>query len=105
MAGALFDIMAEGKMKPIPYKSGGPAIVDLVGGQVQLYFAIPISILPHVKSGKVKALAVTGKFEPSVAKVTVIVLVDVARRVPTPVMEKLPSVTEACVVPATAVTP
>lgn len=61
LAGALFSMMAGIRMQQIPYKSGGPAIIDLIGGQVQLYFAVPISIMPHVKSGKVKAIAVTGK--------------------------------------------
>ena len=61
LAGALFCIMTDVKMQQIPYKSGGPAIIDLVGGQVQLYFAVPISIMPRIKSGRVKAIAVTGK--------------------------------------------
>ena len=61
LAGALFSMMAGIKMQQIPYKSGGPAIIDLISGQVQLYFAVPISIMPHLKSGKVKAIAVTGK--------------------------------------------
>jgi tripartite-type tricarboxylate transporter receptor subunit TctC len=60
LAGALFSIMTEIKMQQIPYKSGGPAIIDLIGGQVQLYFAVPISIMPHIRTGKVKAIAVTG---------------------------------------------
>ena len=49
------------RMQQVPYKSGGPAIVDLLGGHVQLYFAVPISIMPHIKSGKVRPIAVTGK--------------------------------------------
>ena len=61
LAGAWFDIVTGAKMQQIPYKSGAPAIVDLVAGQVQLYFAVPISIMPHVKSGRVRAISVTGK--------------------------------------------
>jgi tripartite-type tricarboxylate transporter receptor subunit TctC len=60
LAGALFDNMAGVKMQQVPYKSGGPAIADLLGGHVQLYFAVPISIMPHVKSGGVRPIAVTG---------------------------------------------
>ncbi len=61
LAGALFCIMTNVKMQQIPYKSGAPAIIDLIGGHVQLYFAVPISIMPRVKGGRVKAIAVTGK--------------------------------------------
>ena len=61
LAGALFCIMTNVKMQQIPYKSGGPAIIDLIGGHVQLYFAVPISIMPRIKGGRVKAIAVTGK--------------------------------------------
>ena len=60
LAGALFSIMTNVKMQQIPYKSGGPAIIDLIGGHVQLYFAVPISIMPRIKGGRVKAIAVTG---------------------------------------------
>jgi len=60
LAGALFEIMTGVKMQQVPYKSGGPAITDLLGGHVQLYFAVPISIMPHIKSGGVRPIAVTG---------------------------------------------
>jgi len=43
----------------VPYKGGGPAVIGLLGGQVHLMFATAASITPHVKSGKVRALAVT----------------------------------------------
>jgi tripartite-type tricarboxylate transporter receptor subunit TctC len=43
----------------IPYKGAGPALTDLIGGQVQLFFPSAISGVPHVKSGKLRALAVT----------------------------------------------
>ena len=42
----------------IPYRGSGPALVDLMGGQVQMSFDTMASVLPHIKSGKVKALAV-----------------------------------------------
>ena len=43
----------------IPYKGGGPALVDLLGGQTDLVFSLSAECLPHVKSGKLRALAVT----------------------------------------------
>ena len=45
----------------VPYKGSGPAITDLLGGQVEVFFDNEPSILPFIKSNKVKALAVTGK--------------------------------------------
>src|SRR6266516_1327952 len=42
-----------------PYRGGGPAVTDLLGGQVQVYFATTASSIEHVKSGKLRALAVT----------------------------------------------
>ena len=47
-------------MQHIPYKGSGPALTDLIGGQVQLAFNVPITVIPHVKSGRLKAIAVTG---------------------------------------------
>ena len=44
----------------VPYKGTGPALTDLIGGQVQLMFANLTAGLPHIKSGKLRALAVTG---------------------------------------------
>jgi tripartite-type tricarboxylate transporter receptor subunit TctC len=43
----------------VPYKGGGPAMIALVGNETQLSFATPPSAMPHVKSGKLKAIAVT----------------------------------------------
>ena len=45
---------------PIPYKGGGPAVVDVVGGQVKLGLLGMAPALPHIRSGKLKAIAVTG---------------------------------------------
>ena len=61
LAGELFNIMAETKIQHIPYKGSGPLISDLIGGQVQMSFQIPVSAISHIKSGKLKALAVTGE--------------------------------------------
>jgi len=59
LAGELFNTMAGVKMTHIPYKGGGPAMIDLVGGQVQLVFATAASAVPQIKAGKIKGLAVT----------------------------------------------
>jgi len=55
-----FEIAAKIKMQQIPYKGGGPAMADLLGGQVQLVFSNPASSMAYVNAGRVKALAVTG---------------------------------------------
>ncbi|HEV2008802.1 MAG TPA: tripartite tricarboxylate transporter substrate binding protein [Burkholderiales bacterium] len=59
LAGELFNSMAGTKMTHIPYKGGGPAMIDLVGGQVQLVFATAASAVPQIKGGKIKGIAVT----------------------------------------------
>jgi tripartite-type tricarboxylate transporter receptor subunit TctC len=43
----------------VPYKGGAPAIADLIGGQISMVFASAITILPHVQSGRLRAIAVT----------------------------------------------
>jgi tripartite-type tricarboxylate transporter receptor subunit TctC len=43
----------------VPYKSGAPAIADLIGGQVQFLISGPPGVLPHIKSGRLKAIATT----------------------------------------------
>ena len=60
LAGALFEVAAGVKMQHIPYKGGGPAVTDLIGGQVQLSFQIPITVIPHIKGGRLRAVAITG---------------------------------------------
>lgn len=55
----LFNLKAGTKMVHVPYKGGGPAMADLLGGNIQLIFATAASAVPHIKSGKIKALAVT----------------------------------------------
>lgn len=59
LAGELFNAGAGVDMVHVPYKGGAPAAVDLMAGQVDLMFDVMIGLLPHVKSGRVRALAVT----------------------------------------------
>jgi tripartite-type tricarboxylate transporter receptor subunit TctC len=59
LAGELFNTMAGVKMTHVPYKGGGPAMIDLVGGQVQLVYATAASAVPMIKAGKIKGIAVT----------------------------------------------
>ena len=55
----LFNVMAGVKLVHVPYKGGGPAMTDLVGGQVHLVFATTASAIPHIKAGRLKGIAVT----------------------------------------------
>jgi tripartite-type tricarboxylate transporter receptor subunit TctC len=59
LAGELFKVSTGVQMQHVPYKGSAPALADLLGGQVQLMFDNLPSALPHIKGGKLKALAVT----------------------------------------------
>jgi tripartite-type tricarboxylate transporter receptor subunit TctC len=59
LAGALFSSMAGVDITHVPYKGGGQAITDLMGGQVAMMIDVMPNIYPHVKSGRVRALAIT----------------------------------------------
>jgi tripartite-type tricarboxylate transporter receptor subunit TctC len=59
VAGELFKMMAGVNMVHVPYRGGGPALADLMGGQVQLFFGTTASTIQLIKSGKLRALAVT----------------------------------------------
>jgi tripartite-type tricarboxylate transporter receptor subunit TctC len=61
LATEIFNITAGIQTQHIPYKGAGPALIALVGGEVNMYFATVATGVPHAKSGKVKAIAVTGK--------------------------------------------
>jgi tripartite-type tricarboxylate transporter receptor subunit TctC len=57
----LYEIGAGVKMTHVPYKGLGPALTDLLGGRIELMFNSIVAILPHIQSGKLRALAVTSR--------------------------------------------
>lgn len=59
LAGELFKAMAGVDLVHVPYRGAAPAMTDLIGGQVQVVFDSMVSVLPHVRSGRVRALGVT----------------------------------------------
>src|SRR5262249_8227618 len=59
LAGELFNAMAGGNLVHVPYRGGGPAVNDLLGGQGEVYFASTPSSIEYVRAGKLRALAVT----------------------------------------------
>jgi tripartite-type tricarboxylate transporter receptor subunit TctC len=61
LAGALFESIAKVDMLHVPYRGGGPALNDVMAGQVPLFFANLASSLGHIQSGRLRALAVTSK--------------------------------------------
>ncbi|MCE9641245.1 MAG: tripartite tricarboxylate transporter substrate binding protein, partial [Betaproteobacteria bacterium] len=61
IAGELFKFMTGTEIVHVPYKGGGPALADIVGGQIQLLFNTMTSTVGFMSSGKLRALAVTGK--------------------------------------------
>ena len=75
LAGELFKQRAGIDLVHVPYKGGGPAMADMLGGRVSMYPAVPSTSKPHVETGKINAIATTG-----------------SRR--TPVMPNVPTVAE-----------
>ena len=70
LAGELFKAMAGVDMVHVPYKGAQPALTDVVAGQVQLMFATSASVIPYMKQGRLRALAVTtAERSPSVPEI------------------------------------
>lgn len=70
LAGEMLKTMTKGNLVHVPYKGSGPAIVDLIGGRVDMLFDNMPSALPHVRDGKLIALAVpTAKRSPAVPEI------------------------------------
>ncbi len=59
IAGELFKQLTNTDISHVPYKGAGPAVQDLLGGQVDLFFTTPASVVAHLKADKLKGLAVT----------------------------------------------
>ena len=60
LAGELFKQRAGIDVTHVPYKGGGPAMTDLLGGRIDMYVGVPSTVAPHVNAGKARALATTG---------------------------------------------
>ena len=61
LAGALFEDLAGADLLHVPYKGGGPAMTDVMGGQVPVFFANLASALGHIQAGRLRPLAVTSR--------------------------------------------
>ena len=61
ISGEMFNVLAGVKTRHIPYKGGGPATIDLIGGHVHMFYSVPVNVIGHVRSGKLRAIAVSGK--------------------------------------------
>lgn len=61
LAGEVFNMLAGVNTRHIPYKGGGPATTDLLGGHVLMFYSVPLNVIAHVHAGKLRAVAVTGQ--------------------------------------------
>jgi len=61
LAGELFQFLAKVKLVHVPYKGSAPALADLIGGQISMYFSNILSAVPFVKSGRLRGLGVTSE--------------------------------------------
>ena len=57
---ALLNMVAGIKTEAIHYKGGGPAVVDVMGGHVHFVMGVPVNLLPHIKNGRLRAIAIAG---------------------------------------------
>ncbi len=60
LSGALLGALTGVNLLHVAYKGGGPALADVLGGQISMVFATPLESIPHIKSGRLRPLAVTG---------------------------------------------
>ena len=67
MAAALFSVMADVRLLHVPYQGSAAAITDLLAGRISVMFAPASSVLPHVRSGRLTAIASTGSTRSSIA--------------------------------------
>lgn len=61
LAAVQFQELTGTKLLHVPYKGAGPALVDLIGGRVQLFFSVPVNVLTQIKSGRLRGIAITGR--------------------------------------------
>ena len=61
LAGELFKIMTRTNIIHIPYKGSGPLSTDLIAGRVEMSFQVPITVIPHINSGKLRPIAISGE--------------------------------------------
>ena len=61
LSGELLSSMADIKIQHVPYKGSGPAVVDVLSGYVQMLLTSAATVMPHIKSGKLRAIALAGK--------------------------------------------
>ena len=60
LANVLLGMQTGVQIQHIPYKGAGPALVDLIGGQVHMFMNNPLTVIAHIRSGRIKGIAVTG---------------------------------------------
>jgi tripartite-type tricarboxylate transporter receptor subunit TctC len=60
LAGEYFNMLSGAKTQHIPYKGSAQALTDVIGGQVHMYYSPPIVAIPHIRSGRLRAIALTG---------------------------------------------
>jgi len=61
LSGELLSTMADIKIQHVPYKGSGPAVIDVLGGYVQMLMTSTATVMPHIKSGKLRAIALAGE--------------------------------------------
>jgi len=59
LAGVMLGSISGTELVHVPYKGGAPVLTDMIGGRIQVFFGVILSSMPHIKSGKIRAIAVT----------------------------------------------